>query len=81
MKTPRDIGGDDLAKKLGAFGYRITRQTGSHIRLTLGGNEEHHITIPNHSPLKIGTLNNILGDIADYFGISKVELMDKLWGS
>ncbi|NYE57789.1 putative RNA binding protein YcfA (HicA-like mRNA interferase family) [Carboxydothermus ferrireducens DSM 11255] len=36
----------------------VTRQTGSHIRLTTTLKGEHHVTIPLHDPLKIGTLNN-----------------------
>jgi predicted RNA binding protein YcfA (HicA-like mRNA interferase family) len=34
MRLPRDISGLDLAKKLEVYGYRITRQTGSHMRLS-----------------------------------------------
>ncbi len=34
MKTPRDITGAELAKKLGKLGYEVTRQTGSHLRVT-----------------------------------------------
>ena len=34
MKLPRDITGNDLAKALDTLGYRVTRQTGSHIRLS-----------------------------------------------
>lgn len=49
MKLPRDISGTGLAKAIERYGYKISRQTGSHLRLTtrLGG--EHHITIPAHS--------------------------------
>lgn len=57
MKLPRDIGGQELAKLLGKYGYSVTRQTGSHIRLTTPENGEHHITIPAHPELRIGTLN------------------------
>ncbi len=32
-KIPRDISGLKLAKLLEKYNYRITRQTGSHIRL------------------------------------------------
>ncbi len=45
MKLPRDIGGEELAKLLGKHGYEVTRQTGSHVRLTKTAGEEHHITI------------------------------------
>jgi len=46
MKLPRDISGGELAKRLEKYGYRITRQTGSHIRVTTTLQGEHHITIP-----------------------------------
>ena len=64
MKVPRDLSGEQLIKKLERLGYRVTRQTGSHIRLTCDNPTQHHITIPNHDPLRLGTLNSILGDIA-----------------
>ena len=34
MKLPRDLSGLDLAKALSNVGYRVSRQTGSHLRLT-----------------------------------------------
>ncbi|MEI6089494.1 MAG: type II toxin-antitoxin system HicA family toxin [bacterium] len=73
MRIPRDITGYELLKLLNIFGYEITRQTGSHIRLTTSLKGEHHITIPNHNPLKIGTLSAILNDIAVHFEITKEE--------
>ena len=62
MKLPRDLAGAELAKSLSRLGYRVTRQTGSHLRLTTDTPSTHHITIPAHDPLKIGTLAAILGD-------------------
>ena len=56
MKIPRDVGGEELAELLKKYGYQITRQTGSHIRLTTNLKGEHHITIPRHKPLKVVTL-------------------------
>jgi predicted RNA binding protein YcfA (HicA-like mRNA interferase family) len=61
------------------LGYRIERQTGSHIRLTTTKNGEHHITIPNHSPIKVGTLNAILKDIANHFETTREDLIDQLF--
>jgi len=61
------------------LGYRIERQTGSHIRLTTTKNGEHHITIPNHSPIKVGTLNAILKDIANHFETTRENLIDQLF--
>ncbi len=79
-KIPRDISGRQLAHLLEKFGYTITRQTGSHIRLTSSAKKEtHSITIPDHHPLKIGTLNNILKEVANYLEIEKNELVNKLF--
>ncbi len=52
---------------------------GSHIRLTTEINGIHHITIPDHNPIKIGTLSNILKDIAYHLEISKEELIKQLF--
>jgi len=75
VKIPRDITGTELAKILFKFGYAVTRQKGSHVRLTTTVKGEHHITIPNHDPIKVGTLNAILKDVAEHLGISKEELL------
>lgn len=80
MKLPRDITGTELARKLRAFGYEITRQSGSHIRLTTKEQGEHHVTIPQHNPLRIGTLSGILGDVADHFKMTRADLVAKLFG-
>lgn len=78
-RLPRDVSGHQLAKALARFGYEITRQTGSHLRLTTHTNGEHHITVPAHDFLKIGTLSGILGEVARHLGISKTELIDRLF--
>ena len=79
MKVPRDLDGDELIRRLRKFGYERTRQSGSHIRLTrTKEGVAHHITIPLHHPLRIGTLNTILGEIAENLGISKDELLEKI---
>jgi predicted RNA binding protein YcfA (HicA-like mRNA interferase family) len=78
-KTPRNVSGSDLIKLLGKFGYEVVRQKGSHIRLSkLSGDSTHNITIPNHDPIKLGTLNAILSDVSDHLKITKDELIDKL---
>lgn len=80
MRIPRNIDGKSLANLLTRYGYQITRQTGSHIRLTSAfcGNE-HHVTIPNHSPLRIGTLSAILGDVANYLKVNKDEIIREIF--
>ena len=80
MRIPRDLSGNDLLKLLKKYGYQNTRQTGSHIRLTTQQNGEHHITIPNHSPIKTGTLSSILSEVAIHLGRTKDELMQEMFG-
>ena len=46
MRLPRDLSGSDLAQSLRKLGYSVTRQTGSHPRLTTYEHGEHHLTIP-----------------------------------
>jgi predicted RNA binding protein YcfA (HicA-like mRNA interferase family) len=78
MKLPRNVSAQDLIKGSKKLGYEVTRQTGSHIRLSTEQNGQHHITIPNHNPLKIGTLSAILTDIATHFGISKEKVIETI---
>ena len=78
MRLPRDWSGNDLANALGRYGYAITRQKGSHIRLTTPIPSEHHITIPNHDPLRIGTLSAILDSIAAHLAVSRDDLLTAL---
>ncbi|HLO86577.1 MAG TPA: type II toxin-antitoxin system HicA family toxin [Nostocaceae cyanobacterium] len=75
MKLPRDVSGLELVKSLACLGYEVSRQTGSHIRLTTQRNGEHNITVPAHDPIKIGTLNAILRDIASHHGLTRDELV------
>jgi predicted RNA binding protein YcfA (HicA-like mRNA interferase family) len=78
MKTPRDITANDLLKALKSFGYEIVRQKGSHIRIKTELNGEHFETIPNHKPIKIGTLSGILNNIAEHFDMTKEELIEQI---
>ena len=80
MRLPRDLSGSDLAQALHKLGYSITRQTGSHLRLTTHQHGEHHLTIPQHSPLRIGTLSAILADVARHFEINRDTLLERLFG-
>lgn len=80
MKLPRDVSGDQLARALGALGYVVTRQSGSHLRLStplVGG---HHLTIPRHPALRIGTLSSILADVARHHGLDRDQLVERILG-
>ena len=65
---------------LSYLNYEVTRQTGSHIRLTSEQNGEHHITVPAHDPIKIGTLNAILKEIGEHNYLDRAELIKMLFG-
>jgi predicted RNA binding protein YcfA (HicA-like mRNA interferase family) len=80
LKLPRDVSGHDLARALARFGYAVTRQSGSHIRLTsnLKG-VEHHMTIPAHDSLRIGTLSQILNEVAAYLKLWRDALVEALF--
>jgi predicted RNA binding protein YcfA (HicA-like mRNA interferase family) len=78
MRLPRDVSGADLIKALKKLGYVVTRQKGSHARITTQVNGEHHETIPHHSPLKPGLLLSILKSIAAHHEMSVHELTEKI---
>ncbi|MGI8857877.1 MAG: type II toxin-antitoxin system HicA family toxin [Thermomicrobiales bacterium] len=79
MKLPRDLSGDALARLLKSFGYEIARQTGSHMRLTTHEHGEHHITIPRHDALRIGTLASILTDVAEHAEMSREDVAIRIF--
>ena len=80
MKIPRDLDGAELARRLARFGYAVTRQSGSHMRLTrlLPNGQQQHLTIPAHKPLRVGTLRQILKDVANQVGTNLDALIQAL---
>jgi len=80
MKLPRNVSGEKLARTLRILGYQVTRQTGSHIRVTTVEGGQHHVTISRHDPVRIGTFAGILDDVAEHFGLNREELLLKLFG-
>jgi predicted RNA binding protein YcfA (HicA-like mRNA interferase family) len=80
MRLPRDLTGAELVRLLSGQGYRQTRQTGSHVRLSCDLPHQYHVTVPLHDPLRIGTLSAILGDIAVAQGIERDALLERLFG-
>ena len=79
MKIPRDIGASELVRALRMLGYQSVRQDGSHIRMTTTLDGTHHVTIPNHRPLKTGTLlGGVLKPVAAHHKLTIEELLAKL---
>ncbi len=80
IRLPRDLTGAQLVRALVKLGYKPTRQTGSHVRLTCELPAQHHVTVPLHDPLRIGTLAAILAAIAEAHGLPRDELLQNLFG-
>ena len=81
MKLPSDLNGVELARRLQRLDYVVTRQSGSHMRLTRQGpHGQQHITIPAHKPLRVGTLRQILKDVASQCLIELSDLLNQLEG-
>jgi predicted RNA binding protein YcfA (HicA-like mRNA interferase family) len=80
VRLPRDLSGEELATLLGYYDYEVTRQTGSHMRLTTTRGGEHHITIPRHKSLRVGTLSSILRDVAEHLDIPRQTVIESLFG-
>jgi len=75
MKLPRDVSGAQLIKALRVLGYEVSRQRGSHIRVTTQRNGEHHEAVPNHNPIKPGSLPGIIKSIAAHHRMRPEELL------
>ncbi|HBK56520.1 MAG TPA: hypothetical protein DDZ76_09630 [Xanthomonadales bacterium] len=75
MKLPRDLDAPTLIRALARLGYAVVRQTGSHVSLP-----RHAITIPNHAALRVGTLAGILAEVARHHGVSREQLLLRLFG-
>ena len=79
MKLPRDISGRKLAGVLTRrWGYVQVNQVGSHIILQTQTPQHHRLSVPDHSPLRIGTLNGILRSVACTKGVSRDDIVASL---
>jgi predicted RNA binding protein YcfA (HicA-like mRNA interferase family) len=58
----------------------VTRESGSHLRLTTQHGGEHHVTIPDHPSLRVGTLAGILADLATHLKMERRVLVAELFG-
>ena len=82
MKLPRDLAGSEVARLLARhYGYRETRTSGSHMRLsTISDLGQHSVTVPKHRHLRVGTLDAIISDVAEFHGVPKLEVRKTLFG-
>ena len=87
MKLPRDLSGEEVARRLArCYGYQVTRTKGSHMTTILetADGRRHSVTVPRHRDVRIGTrigtLNEIVSDVAKFLGESRNEVRQKLFG-
>jgi predicted RNA binding protein YcfA (HicA-like mRNA interferase family) len=79
VKIPCDLDAADLIRALRVLGYERVRQSGSHVRLTTPVGGTHHVTVPNHRPLKPGTLlGGVLKPVAAHHKLTVEILLAKL---
>jgi hypothetical protein len=77
MKLPRDLSGVDLVKILCKHhAYRQINQEGSHIILQTDSPRSHRLAIPDHNPLRVGTLNAILRAVSEVKGLTKEDILN-----
>lgn len=80
MKLPRGVGGDDLVRLLKRYGYVRIHQTGSHVKMrVMIEGKPHTLTIPLHSPLRVGTLHHIIKDVAEHLQIPISQVIEELF--
>lgn len=78
MRLPRGVSGDCVIRALERVGYTVIRQKGSHVRLRHAGPPVHAITVLLHDPLKTGTLQGILSEVAQMRSITLESVVDSL---
>lgn len=79
MKLPRNLSGGTLAKALcRQWGYRQVHQVGSHVVLETEEPTHQRIAIPDHTSLRVGTLNGILRAVARHKGVSREEILSSV---
>lgn len=78
MKVPRDASGNDVVNGLRRVGYDVTRQRGDHVYMTTQQNGEHHVAIPLHNPIKVGTLRGILRAVCNHLQLDLEELLTRM---
>jgi len=79
VKLPRELSGRELARVLCArWAYRQVNQVGSHIILQTETPQHHRLSVPDHKPLRIGTLNAILRQVAAAKVVTREDILATL---
>jgi predicted RNA binding protein YcfA (HicA-like mRNA interferase family) len=79
VKIPRDLYGRELVAVLcSQWGYQVVHQVGSHIIVQTEVPGHHRLSVPDHKPLRLGTLNAILRAVAAVKRVSREEILASL---
>ena len=79
MKTPRDLSGRAFVKTLCRhWDYVELNQEGSHIILQTETPSRQRIPVPDHNPLRLGTLNSLLRFVSRHKGVEKEDVLRSL---
>jgi predicted RNA binding protein YcfA (HicA-like mRNA interferase family) len=79
MKLPRDLSGAQLVKSLCRdWGYRVVHQEGSHIILQTDTPTHQRLSVPNHDPLRVGTLHGIIRAVAAHKGMDRRRVLETM---
>jgi predicted RNA binding protein YcfA (HicA-like mRNA interferase family) len=77
MKLPRDANGQQVVKALCRnWGYRVVNQVGSHVILQTDTPFPHRLSVPDHNPVRTGTLNAIVRDVARHKGVDRQKILE-----
>ena len=82
MRLPRDLSGEEVVRLLSRhFEYEIVRTRGSHIivRRETPDSPPHILTVPRHRNVSIGTLDSIVGAVAESLSLPKNEVRELLF--
>jgi predicted RNA binding protein YcfA (HicA-like mRNA interferase family) len=79
MKIPRDVSGTHLANvRCRRWQYAKVHQVGSHIILETSEPTHQRIAIPEHDPVRLGTLISILRAVARHKGVTRDAIIASL---
>jgi len=78
VKLPRDLSGANLISALRRLGYKETRQTGSHVRMTISVPRQAHLTVPLTRAIPAGTLAALIKDAAAHLEMSVEDVLTKI---
>jgi hypothetical protein len=79
MRIPRDVSGAHLADVLcRRWRYARANQVGSHIVLETSEPAHQRIAIPDHHPLRLGTLTSILRAVARHKAVPRDAIVASL---